>query len=84
MIITGLGDDLDIERGLTHADNCHIWACRRDKGALLIEEVPKLEKLVRKGKKITQEIIDDRSAKVSPHPFAVTPVSHQEPTKKFR
>lgn len=31
---------------------------------LLTEELPKLEKLVKKGKKVTQEIVDDRLGKV--------------------
>jgi hypothetical protein len=31
---------------------------------LLTEELPKLEKLVKKGKKVTQEIVDDRVGKV--------------------
>lgn len=32
---------------------------------LLEQELPKLDKLVRKGKNVTKEIIDDRTAKVS-------------------
>lgn len=40
-------------------------SCRREKGVLLNEELQKLEKLVKKGKKVTQEIIYDRLAKVT-------------------
>ena len=36
---------------------------RRDKAFLLMEELPKLEKLVKKGKKLTPEIIEDRQQK---------------------
>ena len=48
---------------------------RREKGLLLTEELPKLEKLVKKGKKVTQEIIDDRLSKVpffNADPFSST------------
>lgn len=38
-------------------------ACRREKAVLLTEELPKLEKLVKKGKKLTPEIIEDRLQK---------------------
>ena len=38
--------------------------CRRSKAALLEADVPKLEKLVRKGKNVMKAIIDDRMAKV--------------------
>ena len=38
--------------------------CRRSKAALLEAEVPKLEKLVRKGRNVTKAVIDDRMAKV--------------------
>lgn len=39
------------------------WS-RRAKQMLLEQELPKMEKLVRKGKNVTKEIIDDRTAKV--------------------
>ena len=39
--------------------------CRRAKAALLSEDLPALEKLVKKGKKITPEMINDRASKVS-------------------
>jgi hypothetical protein len=42
---------------------------RREKGLLITEELPKLEKLIRKGKKATQEIIDDRTTKVRKKSF---------------
>lgn len=38
--------------------------CRRSKAALLETDVPKLEKLIRKGKNVTKTLIDDRMAKV--------------------
>jgi len=38
--------------------------CRRSKAALLETDVPKLEKLIRKGKNVTKTVIDDRMAKV--------------------
>ncbi|KAA6429691.1 MAG: Qc-SNARE SYP7-family [Trebouxia sp. A1-2] len=37
---------------------------RRSKAALLETDVPKLEKLIRKGKNVTKTVIDDRMAKV--------------------
>lgn len=37
---------------------------RRSKAALLETDVPKLEKLIRKGKNLTKTVIDDRMAKV--------------------
>lgn len=37
---------------------------RRSKAALLETDVPKLEKLLRKGKNVTKTVIDDRMAKV--------------------
>ena len=39
-------------------------SCRRSKAALLETDVPKLEKLIRKGKNVTKTVIDDRMAKV--------------------
>ncbi|CAL5229021.1 g12267 [Coccomyxa viridis] len=39
---------------------------RRAKAALLSEDLPALEKLVKKGKKITPETINDRASKASP------------------
>lgn len=39
-------------------------ACRRTKAALLETDVPKLEKMIRKGKNVTKTVIDDRMAKV--------------------
>ena len=36
---------------------------RRAKGQVLTEELPKLDKLVKRGKKLTDEIIEDRLAK---------------------
>ena len=40
--------------------------CRRAKAALLSEHLLALEKLVRKGKKVTPEIINDRLSKAGP------------------
>ncbi|EIE27389.1 hypothetical protein COCSUDRAFT_39074 [Coccomyxa subellipsoidea C-169] len=48
-------------RALKASQNAEL---RREKGLLLSEELPKLEKLVKKGKKVTQEIVDDRLGKV--------------------
>ena len=42
--------------------------CRRAKAALLSEHLVALEKLVRKGKKVTPEIINDRLSKAGPFP----------------
>ena len=39
---------------------------RRAKVALLSEDLPALEKLVKKGKKVTPEVITDRASKVWP------------------
>ena len=40
--------------------------CRRAKAALLSEQLVALEKLVKKGKKVTPEIINDRLSKAGP------------------
>ena len=45
--------------------------CRREKAVLLAEELPKLEKLVRKGMKLTPEIIEDRLQKACHYPFGL-------------
>ena len=37
---------------------------RRAKAALLIEDLPALEKQVKKGKKLTPEVVNDRASKV--------------------
>ena len=42
-------------------DNC---LNRRAKAALLTEDLPALERLVKKGKKVTPEVITDRASKV--------------------
>ena len=42
-------------------------ASRRAKGQVLTEELPRLEKLVRRGKKLTEEVIHDRLAKACAH-----------------
>ncbi|CAL8463075.1 g2609 [Coccomyxa elongata] len=55
----GIGQEKN--RAVKAAQNAEL---RREKGLLLTEELPKLEKLVKKGKKVTQEIIDDRLSKV--------------------
>ncbi len=39
--------------------------CRRAKAALLSEDLATLDKLVKKGKKITTEIVNDRISKAS-------------------
>lgn len=46
-------------------------AGRRSKAALLEADVPKLEKLVRKGKNVTKTMIEDRMAKVWPPDLSV-------------
>ena len=45
------------------------FGCRRSKAALLETDVPKLEKLIRKGKNVTKTVIDDRMAKVHNTPM---------------
>lgn len=54
------------EAGMTCCNNCD--SLRRSKAALLETDVPKLEKLIRKGKNLTKTVLDDRMAKVcQPH-----------------
>ncbi len=51
-----------LHTGVDVGSNMHV--CRRSKAALLETDVPKLEKLIRKGKNVTKTVIDDRMAKV--------------------
>ena len=47
----------------------HLCICwyGRAKGALMAEDVPKLEKLLKKGKNVTPQVIADRQVKVGSH-----------------
>jgi hypothetical protein len=49
-----------------------ICFCRRAKALLVENEFRKLEKLLKKGKGVNQEIIDDRLSKVVKHCMIVT------------
>ena len=43
---------------------CACCCCRRAKGVLMAEDVPKLEKLLKKGMNVTPQVIADRQVKV--------------------
>ncbi|KAK9865189.1 hypothetical protein WJX84_002251 [Apatococcus fuscideae] len=48
---------------------------RQAKQMLLEQELPKIEKLVRKGKNVTKEVIDDRTAKIAQLREAITTIA---------